>query len=284
MTLKAYWWDPRRPPRQLFGELANHGSAWRYLLKRRRRMQNFGDAVNAQVLEALTGRSVTWASLGTEDVVCIGSVLNVYSKSGGRGQILGSGVRDPVSLSKGSVPVDRLIGVRGHHSASALGLESTAAIGDPGLVISQIVATSPKTSAPLFVPHFAMPGTPSGRELLSNFRRSGFQVVLPNCPPEEVARAVSASSFVVSTSLHALVFADAYGVPCVKLDTPGDREPNFKYLDYRSIFGIGLASVSVETALSHNMFSDEVEMQHGVVRAGLSRVTDDIYKAARGLR
>lgn len=287
MTLKAYWWDPKRPARTLVGELANHGGAWLSLLRSVRRFQNFGDSVNPLILAELTGRKIKWAELGREEVVCVGSVLNAYIRHGGSGYILGSGIRQPAGVVA-NIPADRVLGVRGLGSAEALGLDEAAAIGDPGLLISTIVMAAPEQprKPPLFVPHFAMLGSRRGRTLVRALAAAGYAITLPNTDPLEVARDVATSPSVLATSLHALVFADAYGVPCARLAVPWLDEPLFKYEDYRSIFGLGLASVSIDQALAGSTatVNNAAEEERGLISEQLPDVLNRLHEAARPLR
>lgn len=283
MTLDAYWWDPRRSLRDLVGESVKHGRAWTYLIRRTSRMENFGDAVNPLILGELTGEKVRWAPLPAADVVGIGSVLNAYARRGGTGLVLGSGVREPAGLDPTRVRPAQVLGVRGLRTAAALGVDAALAVGDPGLVVPQVVARAARSRAPLFVPHFTMPATPEGRRLVSAFRAAGYSVRLPAEPAAQLAAAVSAAAFVVSTSLHALVFADAYGVPCARLSVPWLAEPDFKYDDYRSVFGVGLSTVPVRDALAKRVRTAAIDHEHAVVSAGVDDVVRGIYDASRRL-
>jgi pyruvyltransferase len=271
------------PLRTLVGEAVGHGRAWLYLTRRRGRAQNFGDAVNPVILNELTGESVTWAPLRRADVVCIGSVLNAYVAQGASAQVIGSGVRTPTSGDWSAIPRSRIIGVRGVATAKTLGISPRLAIGDPGLVISQIVSRGAPNSSPLFVPHFTTPATREGRRMISAFAAAGFRVSLPNEEPESIARAISSASFVVTSSLHALVFADAYGTPCARLLDPGSAEPDFKYADYRSVFDARMASIAPKDALARRFDHLATEEQREAVRAGLDCAVERIYRASAAL-
>ncbi len=56
-------------------------------------------------------------------------------------------------------------------------------------------------------------------------------VVYPTEPWDEVIRKILDSEFVISSSLHGLIIADAFGVPSRLLKIT-DTEPLFKYRDY----------------------------------------------------
>ncbi len=57
------------------------------------------------------------------------------------------------------------------------------------------------------------------------------QLVLPNRQPAGFVRQLLGAELVVSSSLHGLILAEAYGVPSVYLDW-GNGEDRFKYDDY----------------------------------------------------
>ncbi len=279
--LAAYWWDPRR---SVVREFAIRGPMWWSLLRAAPKLRNFGDSVNPLILRELTGRSIAWAQLGQEDVVCIGSTLNSYLLNGGRGAILGTGVRQPETLKSG-FPVSRVLGVRGQGTARAIGVKDEAVIGDPGLLISEVFAVRERgIEAPAFVPHLRMFGNRRGHALLSALSGAGYTIIPPNEDPADVARKVAKASSVLATSLHALVFADSYAIPCARLDVPWLNEPLFKFDDYRSVFRIGLASVSIEEALTGAKIDEIADEERQVVASRLRGILDGVYAAARPLR
>lgn len=281
MSLRAYWWDPKRAfPR----ELITRAPVWLSLLRSVPKLQNFGDAISPLILMELTGRQVLWAPLGQEDVVCVGSVLNAYMEKGGRGVILGAGIREPNTV-KSNFPVSRILGVRGLYSARVIGANDRAVIGDPGLLVSQIYSVRDRRiSAPIFVPHFRMFGSKRGRALIRALAATGYTVVEPNMNPWEMARIVGKASRVLATSLHALVFADSYGVPCAKLDVPWLNEPSFKFADYRSAFEIGLVTMSIDSALSGADVREIAEEEQQLVAERLPSLFQRLYSAAEPLR
>jgi hypothetical protein len=280
VTLRAFWWDPKR---FAVRELAVRGPLWLSLFRSVRKFQNFGDSVNPLILLELTGRQIVWAQLGQEDVVCVGSMLDAYTRDGGQGLILGTGVRNSAMPFR-DFPVSRVLGVRGRDSARIVGVGAEAAIGDPGLLISEIVpGGNSRSGPPAFIPHLRMFGSTRGHTLIRAFAAKGFTIIPPNSDPVDVARSVSTASSVLATSLHALVFADSYGVPCARLEVPWLREPLFKFGDYRSVFDVGLASVSIAAALSGADVREVADEERGRIAEQLHGVLQRIYTAAAPL-
>jgi pyruvyltransferase len=236
------------------------------------------------ILLELTGRQIVWAQLGQEDVVCVGSMLDAYTRDGGQGLILGTGVRNSAMPFR-DFPVSRVLGVRGLDSARIVGVGAEAAIGDPGLLISEIVpGGNGRSGPPAFIPHLRMFGSTRGHTLIRAFAAKGFTIIPPNSDPVDVARSVSTASSVLATSLHALVFADSYGVPCARLEVPWLREPLFKFGDYRSVFDVGLASFSIAAALSGADVREVADEERGRIAEQLHGVLQRIYTAAAPLR
>lgn len=289
MTLRAYWWKPTSPATTLVRETAKHGRAWAQMLWKVKSPTNFGDAVGPLILTDLLARRVVWSRIESADVVAVGSLLNAYSHSHSQAQIFGSGVRNLHTLDRSRIPAERVIGVRGHATAEALGGTEIPVIGDPGLWVANLVRERRHRSGALVVPHFAALGTSLGRAELARASRLGARVALPNQHPLEIAVAVAASDIVLTSSLHALVFADALGVPAqlVSFD-PGASEPPFKYDDYSSVFGVPSPifmdippDLSPRTLAQH---IDTVSIRSETVREQLPRVLTTLYDAAGPLR
>jgi pyruvyltransferase len=67
-------------------------------------------------------------------------------------------------------------------------------------------------------------------------------VISPLDPWWSVVRRISRARHVISTSLHGLVVADAFGVPCTYLRL-SEEENLFKYEDY--VLGVGRSRLPV---------------------------------------
>lgn len=107
---------------------------------------------------------------------------------------------------------------------------------------------------------------------------------LPNLPPLEMARSLSGADLVVTSSLHGLVFADAYGVPgqlVTMTDGPHQKqEPTFKYDDYGSALDVTSAAVPLSSVLGAPdpaRWIDGLAERTAAVAAGLDAVLEAIY-------
>jgi len=99
--------------------------------------------------------------------------------------------------------------------------------GDPALLIPYFFPEFKKKINPnyeyIIIPHYSE---------IQLFPKSEFpNVVYPTDPWNVVIRKILASKFVISSSLHGIVVAEAYGIPARYLRIT-ETEPLYKYLDY----------------------------------------------------
>ena len=128
------------------------------------------------------------------------------------------------------------------------GIDCPEVYGDPGILTPWIYPKSLFLGASSHkeyrvVPHFM--------EDPAKFHGHGENICLPNVSPARFISMLVNSSLVISSSLHGIILAEAYGVPAVLLNA-GHREKPFKYDDY--YLGTGrseyLTASSVEEALA----------------------------------
>jgi pyruvyltransferase len=291
VPIGLYWWSPLRDWKSLAAEGTYHHRAWAYNFQHGRpRMCNFGDELNPLVIAELTQQRVKWANMRDADLVAVGSVLNTYVSRGSNAMILGSGVRALEGFDRGVIDPSRVLSVRGSLTAKALDVSGSEG-GDPGLLIKQIMPPSRgRRREPLVIPHFAVSNTLSGRSRIGALRSAGARVVQANESVRDIAMAVAEAPYVLTSSLHAMVFADAYGVPVqlTEFVDPDRGEPNFKYSDYESIFGVQSRWHSIEESVrqvAQRKPADEaaVARQH-VVAGRIDGVLAGMYESASPLR
>jgi pyruvyltransferase len=99
--------------------------------------------------------------------------------------------------------------------------------GDPGLLVPYLFPEFKKNENPkrdyIIIPHY--------KELSMFPKAKDPHVVYPTEPWDEVIRQILDSKFVISSSLHGLVIAEAYGIPA-RILRVSEHEPIFKYVDY----------------------------------------------------
>lgn len=194
--------------------------------------KNFGDLVTRELLIS-SGLSPIYGNPKIAKLVCAGSVLEHLPQSFS-GDVIGTGLMWGKARP---LPQARFRSVRGVLTRDVLGLGSQMPLGDLGLIADRLLAarsTQHKKYHVGIVPHFMdkahpwlkhMRNTFNGRLLIINVERS--------------ARAVAADivrcDAIVSSSLHGLIFADAFGIPSAWCEFSDKVLGNgFKFRDYGS--------------------------------------------------
>lgn len=180
---------------------------------------NFGDMLSPEVIECVTGIRPERARRNDRGkLLGIGSILGVMQPGD---VVWGSGwhrnKRERLVVPEGVL----LLLLRGPLSAADLGVTGVR-YGDPGLLVTRLV----KRGAPrkkLWVPHFVDD---------ENQCPDGFEYVNIRAPWREVAEAIASADRVATSSLHAMIVAEAFGAvvkwqQCSKVI--GGR---FKFEDY----------------------------------------------------
>lgn len=255
-SISAFWWAPLRFPGLLKAELSENPRMWFELGKySRRTLTNFGDELNPLVLRYMSGREVRWSKPRTAQVVCLGSVLELFAECGGHDAlVLGCGLRTPLVASseevQSSLSKFEYMAVRGPETARSLGL-SQVCEADPGVLSDRLKfeRLGGGKLGPIYIPHFRTWADRAGRDELRFLESLGVKIVPPSISAEAMLSAISGASVVYSSSLHGIICSHSLGRPVVwvSLNNQGGREPVFKYNDYfKSIFVDDAHPISVK--------------------------------------
>lgn len=182
---------------------------------------NFGDYISKVIVEHFSGRIAAHASAGGK-FIAVGSVMH----SARAGDVVwGTGVHPNFLHTPTPSKLD-VRAVRGPLTRTHLldhGTPCPEVYGDPGILL-------PMVYEPKSLP-------PSGPRLLAHVRDvdalkdDTLASIDIQAPWQSVIDEICSSEVVVSTSLHGLIVAEAYGVPAVWLRVAG-HQGVFKYLDY----------------------------------------------------
>jgi pyruvyltransferase len=196
----------------------------------RRPVINFGDAVGPVVVAALLaqeGLPSAAQSRAVGRLFSVGSVMH-FVRSGDH--VWGSGINGKVSHSLRFAPGEATINsVRGPSTRARLmksGFDVPEVYGDPALLL------------PILLEDYrAVRGSEKRRKLtiipnINEVWRYRFHpaFVSPMQDPLTIAQIIAESDFVTGSSLHAMVFADALGVPSRPMMSAVEHP--FKYEDY----------------------------------------------------
>lgn len=218
------------------------------------RVNNFGDMLGPKVVAGtyeLRAQSVTKGTGGR--LLSIGSILH-FLRDGD--VVWGSGVNGKVPIQHIGARDVRVCAVRGPRTAEVLrglGIEVPDVFGDPALLLPSLVGTRREDAV------HEITSIPNLNDLPDWHGMPG--VVDPRGDALAILRRISASRFVVSSSLHGIVLADALGVPCAWMRSGHEHE--FKYYDYfegTGRFGVK-SSGSISEALERPV--PALEWDHG---------------------
>ena len=203
---------------------------------------NFGDEITIPILDRLFGIEALPVGLKDAELLGAGSILEFYVWKIGKPpawkrfpwrrylHVWGTGTLfDQHEISwpqrlhfhalRGALTAER-VGVRG------------IALGDPGILSSRLIRQPPKVSYVAAVPHFL------DKRRLADLPKH-WRLVDPDQPVDDVLTQIASAELVLSSSLHGLIAADSFGIPCVWISFLGGQpdSPTHKFMDYVSTRG-----------------------------------------------
>ena len=183
---------------------------------------NFGDALSQPIVERILGRKVKRAtSKKQKKFLAVGSIIHMANS----GDIVwGSGMLN--NQLPGRIKDLDVRAVRGPLTRKALlkrGISCPAVYGDPALLFPFLFPEFKKNTTQDFV-------------IIPHLSDIAFYQLHPNCvspkqPWESVVMRIIESEFVISSSLHGIIIAEAYGIPARML-LKNNTDQLFKYKDY----------------------------------------------------
>lgn len=247
---------------------------------------NFGDVIGPWLVSRFTGKSpVNGRGLKLMDppLMTIGSTLSWLDQDGS--VIWGSGLMS--ELSDAAVGRLRLLenvqvhAVRGRLTRTEvikkIGWHVPEVYGDPALLLPRFfpVAKDAKAAAPIVVvPHFSH---------LAHFQKlqSGALVVVDvKDGMERVVRQIASARVCISTSLHGLIIAQAYGVPWVWVRVSDDKlgGDTFKFRDFFSTLDSSAVS-AVDIRKEDILCLDAEELAQSASLPELQISLDDLLRS-----
>lgn len=212
---------------------------------------NFGDLLGPLIAARLVAPSTRPAPADPATLVSVGSILHLAPP---RAVVWGSGVNGKALEASRRMPRDLDVrSVRGpwtQRLLTSLGLEVPSIYGDPALllpyVMPELVATArvPRREV-LVVPNF---NDHTGASVEAG--ALGLDVLDSRAQLDSVLLTIASSRLVIGSSLHAVVVAEALGLPARFVRS--ENEHPFKYRDYLAGTGREFEPIaaSVEEALA----------------------------------
>jgi pyruvyltransferase len=221
------------------------GCAQRILLKQYSERLNAGDQASAPVVSYLSCRPVEVigeTAVDAPNLVAIGSILHWADRNS---IVWGSGlINENIKLA---VKPKSVLAVRGYLTWEKLkqqGIDSPQIFGDPGVFLPWLYPKQAPRWPLGIIPHYVDQDEP----FVLQAAAGGAKIIDVTAPLEEYAAALSCCERILSSSLHGLIFAHAYGIPSAWIKASnrvlGD---GFKFFDYYSSIGIHKSDVPVLT-------------------------------------
>lgn len=223
-NLSLYFWNPRR--RWWKGRFGKN-------LPFYSRPNNFGDLLGPLIVKRVLARKGVTRKIRTigdpdlvnQSLLTVGSILH-FAKNGDI--IWGSGRNGKIPSEEycfNSIDVRMLRGPLTHKFLAERGISAPRIFGDPGLLVGH-----------LFPEYLALRNTKIHKitvisnlnDVISDIHPS--MLKNPTDSLSSVLGRIAQSELVISSSLHGIVVAEAFGVPVRVLKSKA--EPSFKYEDY----------------------------------------------------
>lgn len=186
---------------------------------------NFGDILGAEIVRRLTQKSIETCSKDYvgQKLLGLGSVLH-FGRS--KDIVWGAGLNSKVPEDMHKFETLDIRAVRGPITAEFLKCKNISVpnvFGDPGLLLSRFYTPkkSTKKEDVIIIPNY---------NDLRLFDADG--AVDPRGSGLELVDRIANAKFVVGSALHAIVFAEAFGIPCRLVLPPNHSEAKSKYEDY----------------------------------------------------
>lgn len=206
MPVSAYWWNEPSTP-------------------------NWGDRMNWTILHKL-GYDPHWAQPMDAELVLMGSILEHIPPVFG-GTVCGAGrmhESSRVDLSRA-----KILALRGYLTAKGIrGDIRDTVYGDPALLLPLWFKQRTPIHDLGIIPHW------TDKSLWSRFKYG--HLIDPTAHPEQVVQDITSCRRVISSSLHGIIVADAFGIPRRAELFPAATENarheggDFKFRDHASLF------------------------------------------------
>jgi pyruvyltransferase len=217
--------------------------------------QNFGDRLTSLLLSHYTHLHSEWANPQDAQLIMAGSILE-HLPNDWQGIIAGAGKLH--EKSELSFPNAKILAVRGPLTAKSLGLKGNYVLGDPGLLLDELVKIEDKEYDLGLVPHW----TDTTLEHNPIFKQYNPKIIRVSDDPIKVITEIGKCKKIVSSALHGIIVADAMAIPrrieiAPKMLSHMKQEGGlFKWLDYSASLGINL-EIGVTQQIDHNIIVEK---------------------------
>ena len=199
------------------------------------RGRNWGDALSPVIVSLISGRKVVHRDgVHHHRYLAIGSILGAANS---RAEVWGSGfIRSEERVLERPLAIHAVRGPLTRDSLLDQGIDCPEVYGDPALLLPRFFHPRVEKKYDIgIIPHYADKDHPWVER---NATGPEVRVIDIESDIEEFVRAVLSCEVILSSSLHGLICADAYGLPAtwIRLSNRLDGG-SFKFRDYRKSIG-----------------------------------------------
>ena len=209
--------------------------------------KNFGDLLGPLLLKRFADVDVTRADTPAEaTVLAVGSILESVQPEWG-GIIAGIGSLHEHTDTRRRLTGSKVVGLRG--PMTARGMRGDFVLADPGLLADELVGTVEKQHNLGIVPHW------SDKRSWAKFNQWSPHIIDVAGDPLQVIAEIGSCKKIISSSLHGVILADAFGIPRrVEYSETLDREGGlFKFQDYHASIKMPLELGVTQAANRHRV-------------------------------
>lgn len=217
--------------------------------------KNFGDLLTGLLLTKFTRLSSEWAEPKKANLIMCGSILE-HIPENWEGIIAGAGKLH--EKTKVKFPNAKILALRG--PLTARGVKGNFILADPGLIADELVPLDDKKYNLGIIPHW----TDYTLEKDSRFLKYSPKIIRVSDDPIKVIREIGQCKKIISSSLHGIILADAFGIPrrieiSPRMLSHSHQEGGlFKWEDYSSSISMKL-EIGVTQEPDRNVI---IEKQH----------------------
>ncbi|MGJ8530987.1 MAG: polysaccharide pyruvyl transferase family protein [Alphaproteobacteria bacterium] len=237
------------------------------------RMINYGDELSAVIVAALAQRQVVYTNAASADLAAIGSILHGVCRRQWRRAFYMR--RQPIVLwGTGSIRSEPMIrncaldvrAVRGPKTLRLFTSGGLKPFGDPGLLAPILLdgaAPVKKSVRWGIIPHVVDLENPLVRRLADENTHSRI-IDLRNPDLISTTRQIAECDFVISSSLHGLVVADAFSVPNIRARFSDQiAGGDWKFDDYSDSIGrLDIMPADLDKNFDLQNFEDKIDIKH----------------------
>lgn len=215
--------------------------------------ENFGDRLSSLLLERFAHLPSEWSDPQDAQLVMCGSILE-HMPEAFRGVIAGSGKLH--EKSQLIFPHAKILALRG--PLTARGIKGNYVLADPGLLADELVERQDKQYDLGIVPHW----TDKKLEFRPEFKKYHPKIIHVSDHPLKAVREIGLCKKIVSSSLHGIILADAFGIPRrIEIServvaAPQQEGGLFKWKDYEASLGSKL-EIGVTKQINRNIITEK---------------------------